>query len=316
MTELQFIQNFAKTIGIQPSHLIVFIAVIVLGTVMILIAIYLDSKQLSGFNTDVIKFRRYLPNTTKVESLPKEWNILKIQALINGRPSVTSTNAQIIQLAVWGYIKIEKVNEKIEIYRTEKSPSDLPFELREFYDSIFDNRDTVSNKRKLFDKDQKGYFVDIGMNLVEIFKDLHKGFEERGYYRLGNLNLRIVREGVPFLILLMFTFFYTPPLYLTIPLIITIFTIPFLKRKTLLPVLLTKEGKKALKEIQGFYMYLKVAEEDRVEFHNNPERYHGNFVELLPYAILFGMEEKWLRYMPLQNFDWSDDVLNENFSEW
>lgn len=46
-------------------------------------------------------------------------------------------------------------------------------------------------------------------------------------------------------------------------------------------------------EIQGFKMYLSVAEEDQLRFHNPPEMTTEIYEKFLPYAIVFGVEGIW-----------------------
>lgn len=55
----------------------------------------------------------------------------------------------------------------------------------------------------------------------------------------------------------------------------------------------TKAGRKALDEIDGFCEYLSVAEEDRLNLENPPERTPELFEKFLPYALALGVEQKW-----------------------
>ncbi|MFA4954777.1 MAG: DUF2207 domain-containing protein [Patescibacteria group bacterium] len=55
----------------------------------------------------------------------------------------------------------------------------------------------------------------------------------------------------------------------------------------------TNEGVKLLADIRGFKWFLSVTEKDRLDFHNAPERTPEQFMQLLPYAIAFGVENKW-----------------------
>lgn len=50
-------------------------------------------------------------------------------------------------------------------------------------------------------------------------------------------------------------------------------------------------------------MYLQVAEKDRLEFHNAPEKNPKLFNELLPYAIALGVEAKWAKQFKSLNID-------------
>lgn len=55
----------------------------------------------------------------------------------------------------------------------------------------------------------------------------------------------------------------------------------------------TPEGTQVLTDIEGFKWFLSVTEKDRMDFHNAPERTPEQFQALLPYAIVFGVENKW-----------------------
>jgi uncharacterized membrane protein YgcG len=55
----------------------------------------------------------------------------------------------------------------------------------------------------------------------------------------------------------------------------------------------TKVGALAKEELLGLKMYIKTAEIDRIRFHNAPAKSPEKFEELLPYAIIFGLEKEW-----------------------
>ena len=55
----------------------------------------------------------------------------------------------------------------------------------------------------------------------------------------------------------------------------------------------TAEGRIKLDEIEGFRRYLSVAEEDRLNLENPPERTPELFEKFLPYALALGVEQKW-----------------------
>lgn len=55
----------------------------------------------------------------------------------------------------------------------------------------------------------------------------------------------------------------------------------------------TKMGQQARAEIAGFKHYLGVAEEDRLNLENPPERTPELFEMFLPYALALGVEQKW-----------------------
>lgn len=55
----------------------------------------------------------------------------------------------------------------------------------------------------------------------------------------------------------------------------------------------TLKGVLAREEILGLKQYISVAEKDRIEFHNAPEKNPKHFEALLPYAVALGVEKKW-----------------------
>ena len=55
----------------------------------------------------------------------------------------------------------------------------------------------------------------------------------------------------------------------------------------------TLRGVLAREEILGLKRYIEIAEKDRINFHNAPEKNPQHFEELLPYAVALGVEKKW-----------------------
>ncbi len=55
----------------------------------------------------------------------------------------------------------------------------------------------------------------------------------------------------------------------------------------------TRLGRKVMDRIEGFKLYLSVAEQDRMNFHNPPERTPELFEKFLPYALALGVEQAW-----------------------
>jgi uncharacterized membrane protein len=54
-----------------------------------------------------------------------------------------------------------------------------------------------------------------------------------------------------------------------------------------------REGRRVMDQIDGFKQYLSVAEEDRLEFLNPPEKTPELFERFLPYAIALRVENGW-----------------------
>ena len=57
----------------------------------------------------------------------------------------------------------------------------------------------------------------------------------------------------------------------------------------------TKSGVAMKEYLLGLREYLQIAEKDRLVFHNAPAKKPETFETLLPYAIIFGVEELWAK---------------------
>lgn len=55
----------------------------------------------------------------------------------------------------------------------------------------------------------------------------------------------------------------------------------------------TVAGQKLVEQIEGFKLYLSVAEKDRLNFQHPPDMTLGLFEQYLPYAIALGVENEW-----------------------
>ena len=56
---------------------------------------------------------------------------------------------------------------------------------------------------------------------------------------------------------------------------------------------MTEKGARTREQILGFKEYLSVAEKDRIDFVNAPEKNPTIFEKLLPYAVALGVEKNW-----------------------
>jgi hypothetical protein len=222
-----------------------------------------------------------------------------------------------------GYIEIIKDGDRTELHKTKKPVGDLPYEVRMFYDALFSERDIITNERKLIDKKKGSENTKLARNLELIFKDLASDLESEGYYKR---NYRAIIYAIKILALIVIfitsiTFniegvYNSQLVYIPIAVELLLFSIILLGKKSFLGLILTERGKEFLRDIQGVYLYIKTAEIERLNFHNKPKEYNNFFMELLPYALLFGMSDKWLRHLPLQTSDWGDDIWNEDFASW
>lgn len=80
-------------------------------------------------------------------------------------------------------------------------------------------------------------------------------------------------------------------------------------------ITLTEKGFEAERYLLGLREYIKVAEQDRIKFHNAPAKTPELFEKLLPYAMIFGLEDKWAKEFEglyVGNPSWYQSTSNLN----
>jgi uncharacterized membrane protein len=79
----------------------------------------------------------------------------------------------------------------------------------------------------------------------------------------------------------------------------------------------TNRGYEILDYLKGFKLFLEMTDKERFDFHNAPEKSPEQFMEYLPYAIAFGVEEKWAKVfegITIPNPGWYDGGGVNSFS--
>jgi uncharacterized membrane protein len=79
----------------------------------------------------------------------------------------------------------------------------------------------------------------------------------------------------------------------------------------------SKKGVLSYEYLLGLKDYLKIAEKDRLRFHNAPEKKPEVFEQLLPYAMVFGVEELWAKEFEgiyINPPDWYQGNKNSTFN--
>jgi len=77
---------------------------------------------------------------------------------------------------------------------------------------------------------------------------------------------------------------------------------------------MTQKGAFMREKIEGFKLYLSVAEKNRIAFHNAPEKRPEQFGELLPAAIAFSVEERWAKHF--EGLDVHPSYLEGRTQNW
>jgi len=223
-------------------------------------------------------------------------------------------SAEIVRLAVEGFLKIHRFEKKILLFSTtdylleranEVVPSDaLGARILEIlFKPEFIGEEEIQGMKKqgVVLSKMKHKFVE---EKKEIDTKVYEEVTSRGYFkgRPDSIRQRYLLTG--FLVLIfgfMTSAFFSEVLsFISLPLAmvgvsgILVFVFGFF-----MPVR-TAAGVAERDYLEGFERYLSVAEKDRIDFHSSPlkdahepEKTMTLFDACLPYAIIFGVEEKW-----------------------
>jgi len=217
----------------------------------------------------------------------KDLSPLESATLINESFAIKNIPAEIISLAIKGYLKIER-KEATSIF----SKADyLLIKTKEPDDSINQNDKTLLNS--IFKSKQEAYLSKITAEDLEVDKLEEKTFKsltDNEYFSANpkKVKLPYIVIGI-LLIFVSFFFLAIGFLWFFSVLISGISTIVFgmiMPRKT-------PEGVEAKEYLLGLKKYIALAEIRRIEFHNAPEKTPRHFEELLPFAMIFGLEKEW-----------------------
>ncbi len=193
-------------------------------------------------------------------------------------------SAEIINLAVKGYLKINRLEEKIIFFKS--------------VDYQLDKLKPTGNDLKDFQKDLINGLFGFSKTSVKL-SDLKDEFYQKIESLSNSVIAQVTGQG----------YFVENPKkqkakYLTAGIIVALAG-PFLWQFGLMAgglfiVLFglimparTAKGVQAKEYILGLKLYLSVAEADRLKFHNAPEKRPEHFEKLLPYAMILGVEKAW-----------------------
>lgn len=226
------------------------------------------------------------------------------------------------------------IKEQFDIKRTvNERTGSVDIEL--FRKASFGDQSTLDSNEKfllgiLFNnfRDDRIHFSDIAQlrpaSVLDarssIRNDVIHRLEQKGLLLYGGLHWRKITSMFFVRVLIIFASILAaifPPLFVlrTVPyndgtfslafstsLIFTvIFIIPayIVWREGLMTSLrLTKEGEKVVNVLRGYREFLLIAEKDRIDFHESPDAADRMITKHLPYAVLFGVEQAWLKQIP------------------
>lgn len=326
-----FNKNFSSTITQTPkvnnefpiNNKFTALLIIVPFFLIILSIIAISTKvRENPSRSGIIKITKYLPNTIPQYNIPSGWYILKISTFMKYPTTGPIITAQIVQLCVYGYLKIRREGNKIYLDKTSKSIDTLVKPLKNFYEGLMQNKQSiVINKgekfrysTRQFDEEKLIYSGILRSNISIATSETYRELRSEDYFKEEEGKSSVFIVVVAIAIALMFISFLVASItnnpvilfyiFSIISSIIFIYII-FINFKTIKPDSgYTTKGVEMLKQIHGLHMYMKTAEEQRIQFHNDPQKYKGVFESLLPYAILFGMEKKWSKLFNISTLTW------------
>lgn len=237
---------------------------------------------------------------------------IEVSGIVNEKISTEDISAEIIFLATKGYLKIhqfEKTGFLVSTFDYEfiklKDENDLP---KEYHKMLMKGLFQSGDKVTLSSLDQKFYRIP-----QEVVAFATSGLAAGGYYK----NLSYLKRGpidrtrllflapISLILGLILSFFDDAPF-----LILPFFGIDINLVPAMLGVLLsivifgmvthfnpakTEKGVATKEYYLGLKDYLQIAEKDRIQFHNAPEKKPEVFEKLLPYAMVLGVTSIWAK---------------------
>lgn len=232
--------------------------------------------------------------------VPDNLNPLEVGALVKNNSSPSGIPAEIIYLATKGFLKITKIEGKGFLGK-----DDYELTLLKDFSNIENNADKILLEG-LF-KDKKGFdrnsikLKDLKTSFYKTVRNASKENMEallkKGYY-LKNPNSVRVKYFLIFGLILLLTIMAISVLseFIDISIIIILGILGSLVIILIFGIIMPKRTQKGLEtyeHILGLKEYLQIAEKDRLEFHNAPEKKPEVFEKLLPYAMVLGVEKAW-----------------------
>jgi len=230
----------------------------------------------------------------------------EVGTLLDEKADNKDISAELIYLATKGFLKITHENGDYTLDKL-KPDTELTNDFdKELIKSIFGE----IARKKLSDLEDK-FYKDLAKLKLKLYTDL----TTKGYFKSNPNTVRGAYLGVGIAIIF-FTFFIGGIFgglamfsFIVCGAMIAAFGFHMPAR--------TQKGVLAKEHILGLKLYLTVAEKDRINFHNAPAKNPQHFEELLPYAMVLGVEKEWAKqFEGIYNTkpDWYNDPTATNFT--
>lgn len=285
-----------------------------------------------------IDMNKYMKNVIPEYNVPKGWYIFKTAVFLHKYLMGSVITAQIIQLCVYGYLRIIKNNKELTIEKTDKPINDLDAPLQDFFNGLMQDKisQPVKTRSSIYDRlniDAQTYSTIFNSRLSLASSAIFKNLKIEGFF-VNNVPVEKKSNNIDFFIRALITLLtigfiayaimrnetsLLMSLFVVLPIVFIInFVWIAIKNYKMTKAIeaqsaYSTKGEEMKRYLQGLHMYIKVAEQKRIEFNSNPQRYQGIFESLLPYAILFGMEKKWTAIFNITTFAWFTSTTGDDF---
>lgn len=253
----------------------------------------------------------------------------EIGTIMDGKADHKEITAEIIELARKGYISITREETKKffkdsvdYIFEQQKAPgialeSHQTMLLEKLFSFVEKKEGQVSTVSGAFSK-QSIRLSELKHQFYEehgkIMKSLSEEVAAKGYFRTNPTKIRGIFAAVGIVVMFLSFFLMESSVVFTLSLLVSGLII--LVFGFFMPSV-TEKGALLKEKILGLKMYLMVAEKDRINFHNAPEKKPELFEQFLPIAIVFGVEKAWAKQfegMSIQPPSWYHS--SAGFQSW
>jgi uncharacterized membrane protein len=228
--------------------------------------------------------------------VPDNLTPIEVGTLIDTRADNKDLSAEIIYLAINGYIKIIQ-QDGVKILGANFGKDYLLQRLKEstFLEKDFDKKllDALISPT---DKERKLSEIKMDTTAASKFSDVktavYKKLDKDGYFKAKSRLMKIIFSVIGFFVIAggIFSMISNSDASLMVSLIISgliiVIFAQFMCQRTL-------KGVEVENYLKGLKLYLGVVEKDRLDFHNAPEKNPQTFEKFLPYAMVLGVEKAW-----------------------
>ena len=213
----------------------------------------------------------------------------QLGTLMDERADVRDVTATIVDLAVRGYLRIEEVGDKkkkpdYELVKLRDADDGLFAYEKKLHKEIFSAGDRINMKDDLQTK--------FASDLAAVQSKMYENVVDLGWFRANPKTTRTAWAGAGVFVLLAgiglgvllgkigpWAFIAVPVVLIGIMILFTVKNAPAR----------TAEGTKVLMQAQGFQTFLETADGNKLRYEEGLDI----FSKFLPYAIAFGVADKW-----------------------